>query len=660
MSEKRTIQISWQQATYATCVVGTKMTVDVYGSRPPGATSFDIRGTPGVHICIVYNPDIVKQPSGTGKWPLTTGLEVLLSMPSPSDSVSSDKVKVSYYGAKGKSLLGSAMLYLTSVVVSLDVDTDRNGLINKKKSDKTSWTWGSHGHGAILLVNCDKDNSKCNDVDNADEIINLNQDLKDMSCMILRTSGPDAIFASHKVILHISPSDSDKVGVFHAKITNSDPQFQHVLGRNKLLYEIEDVSGEKENTFFLEGLRFPDADFSGLITVGFTLLDCSEESLPNIPVFTDLVVFRVAPWIMTPNTLEPEEVFVCRLPSNIEFLDQLTDLVKQAQCKLTVCEEDDNRGDRWIQDEMEFGYTEGPDKCFPVVFDSPRNGGLKDFPFKKILGPDFGYVKREPASLFDVSSLDYFGNLEVSPPVTVKGRTYPLGRILIGSNILASAGRRMNEALRDFLFAQQVQAPVELYVDWLLGFRLLLASPTVCYQLFQEKKQQGFGDAAMFQGINTIQHSIDDLLSNELMKADNDYVQRCINWNRNILKAQLGLTEQDIIDVPALFYLQDQKALGFFPVMVNMIVLGKYLGIPKPFGPVIEGKCCLEEKVVSLLEPLGLSCTFLNDFASYHQKYGDVHCGTNVRRQPFDFKWWHMRDPLIYKQTMNIPFNFWT
>lgn len=46
-------------------------------------------------------------------------------------------------------------------------------------------------------------------------------------------------------------------------------------------------------------------------------------------------------------------------------------------------------------------------------------------------GPDFGYVTRY-ASREEVSSLDSFGNLEVSPPVTVNGKNYPLGRIIIG------------------------------------------------------------------------------------------------------------------------------------------------------------------------------------------------------------------------------------
>ena len=37
------------------------------------------------------------------------------------------------------------------------------------------------------------------------------------------------------------------------------------------------------------------------------------------------------------------------------------------------------------QDEMELGYVQAPHKTFPVVFDSPRNGELQDFPYKRIL-----------------------------------------------------------------------------------------------------------------------------------------------------------------------------------------------------------------------------------------------------------------------------------
>lgn len=36
--------------------------------------------------------------------------------------------------------------------------------------------------------------------------------------------------------------------------------------------------------------------------------------------------------------------------------------------------------------------------------------------------------------LAGASSLDSFGNLDVSPPVTVGGIEYPLGRVLIGGS----------------------------------------------------------------------------------------------------------------------------------------------------------------------------------------------------------------------------------
>lgn len=38
-----------------------------------------------------------------------------------------------------------------------------------------------------------------------------------------------------------------------------------------------------------------------------------------------------------------------------------------------------------LQDEMEIGYIQAPHKTLPVVFDSPRDRGLKDFPVKRVM-----------------------------------------------------------------------------------------------------------------------------------------------------------------------------------------------------------------------------------------------------------------------------------
>lgn len=45
--------------------------------------------------------------------------------------------------------------------------------------------------------------------------------------------------------------------------------------------------------------------------------------------------------------------------------------------------------------------------------------------------------------------------------------------------------------------------------------------------------------------------------------------QSCIDWNREVLKRELGLTERDIVDIPQLFFLRGAYAEAFFPDMVR-------------------------------------------------------------------------------------------
>ncbi|KAK2492231.1 hypothetical protein MC885_002638 [Smutsia gigantea] len=620
---------------------------------------FEVYGTPGVDIYISPSVERDRERADNRRWHFGKGLEIIVVMNSPSNDLSDShipqdlsfgvgalgfswlepgpislQVQISYHSSREPLPLAYAVLYLTCVDISLDCDLNCEGRQNTSFVDKRQWVWGPGGYGAILLVNCDRDNLNCGDQDNYDQHVHCLQDLEDMSAMVLRTQGPAALFDDHRLVLHTSNYDAKWARVFHAYgPEDSCEAYRHVLGQDKVAYEVPRFHKDKE-CFLVEGLSFPDAGFPGLISFHVTLLDVSNE------------------------------VGVARanVRNNTCFVDSVAELARKAGCKLTVCPQTENRNDRWIQDEMELGYVQAPHKTFPVVFDSPRNGELQDFPYKRLLGPDFGYVTREPQDR-PVSGLDSFGNLEVSPPVMANGKEYPLGRILIGGNLPGSSGRRVTQVVRDFLHAQRVQPPVELFVDWLAvghvdeflsfvsapdgkGFRMLLASPGACFKLFQEKKRQGHGRALLFKGVvgnkqvNTI--SINQVLSNENLISYNKFVQSCIDWNREVLKQELGLTEQDIVDIPQLFKMERRKAVAFFPDLVNMLVLGKHLGIPKPFGPVINGHCCLEEKVRSLLEPLGLHCTFIDDFTPYHMLHGEVHCGTNVRRQPFSFKWWHM------------------
>ncbi|XP_043301735.1 protein-arginine deiminase type-3 isoform X2 [Cervus canadensis] len=622
MSLQRIVRVSLEHPTSAVCVAGVETLVDIYGSVPEGTEMFEVYGTPGVDVYICPNVERDRERADTRRWHFGVGSQIIVVMNSPSNELNDSHIQISYHSSQDSLPLAYAVLYLTCVDITLDCDLnceDRDR--DRDFVDKRQWVWGPDGYGAILLVNCDRDSVRSDDQDNCDRHVRCLQ----------------------------GPADSCEA-------------YRHVLGQNKVSYEVPRFHGDEER-FFVEGLSFPDAGFSGLIAFHVTLLDDSNEDFSESPIFTDTVVFRVAPWIMTPSTQPPLEVYVCRVRNNTCFVDAVAELARRAGCKLTICPQAENRNDRWIQDEMELGYVQAPHKTFPVVFDSPRNGELQNFPYERVLGPDFGYVTREPRDN-SVSGLDSFGNLEVSPPVVVNGKEYPLGRILFGGNLPGSRGRRVTQVVRDFLHAQKVQPPVELFVDWLAvghvdeflsfvpaadgkGFRMLLASPSACFKLFQEKQKWGHGGALLFQGVvgnqqvNTV--SISQVLSNENLISYNKFVQSCIDWNREVLKRELGLAERDIVDIPQLFKTERRKAVAFFPDLVNMLVLGKHLGIPKPFGPVINGRCCLEEKVRSLLEPLGLHCVFIDDFTPYHMLHGEVHCGTNVRREPFSFKWWHMQ-----------------
>nr|XP_024648978.1 protein-arginine deiminase type-4 [Macaca nemestrina] len=689
MAQGTLIRVTPEQPTHAVCVLGTLTQLDVCSSAPEDCVSFSVNASPGVVVDIAHSPPAKKKSTGSSTWPLDPGVEVTLTMKAASGSTGDQKVQISYHGPKTPPV--KALLYLTGVEISLCADITRTGKVKPTRAveDKRTWTWGPCGQGAILLVNCDRDNPESSAMDCEDDEVLDSKDLKDMSLMTLSTKTPQDFFTKHTLVLHVARSEMDKVRVFQATRGRLSSRCRVVLGPKQPSHYLMVPGGKHNMDFYVEALAFPDTNFPGLITLTVSMLDTSKLELPEAVVFQDSVVFRVAPWIMTPNTQPPQEVYVCSIFENEDFLKSVTALAMQARCKLTICPEEENMDDQWMQDEMEIGYIQAPHKTLPVVFDSPRNRGLKEFPIKRVMGPDFGYVTRGPQT-GGVSGLDSFGNLEVSPPVTVGDKEYPLGRILFGDSCYPSSdSREMHQALQDFLSAQQVQAPVKLYSDWLTvghvdeflsfvpapdrkGFRLLLASPRSCYKLFQEQQNEGHGDALLFQGIKS-----KSTLPCSPIRAPSCFPwsavawressrqqdtvphqphhrqfpthclcpspQRCIDWNRELLKRELGLAESDIIDIPQLFKLKEfSKAEAFFPNMVNMLVLGKHLGIPKPFGPIINGRCCLEEKVRSLLEPLGLQCTFINDFYTYHIRHGEVHCGTNVRRKPFSFKWWNM------------------
>jgi protein-arginine deiminase len=550
-------------------------------------------------------------------------------------------------------------LELTAIRICLDVDADRDGIVDDNNPAKQDWQWGPDGQGAIFMVNSDQD------IDYSDAETNLQNrsidgllDLKDLALLIVRKTGMGDLPQGYELSLSVNKAGRDRVRIFEDLDSFSG---RELIGPRRNDARISPRDTRQDLVLGLEGLHYRDHDFDGLVKISLTLERDRE------PYYRDWVRLRVAPWVMTPNTLAPRTVYIAQKENNRPLVNAIRPLVGGSGAQLEEVPYDLHQGDRWLQDELEIGYTQMPGQRLYVSLESPRERGLEDFP-ESLLSPDFGHVTRDPSHT--VTKIDSFGNLEVSPPVTVNGRDYPLGRILYGDTddaINPHDRRHFQTSLQQFLIAQQVQAPVKLFSDWLSvghidefmtfvpapspkGFKLLLASPDACYQLLQDLQSQGWEDRQLREGKafswGSAAISIKDILADERLEASNKRFQRFINQNQDILIDALGLTADDIIHLPMLFQGSTridpttERADSFFPNIVNMIVLGSHLAIPKPFGPHLNGVCQLEAAVRSQLEPLGLTCHFIDDWDAYFREHGELHCGTNVVRQPFAYPWW--------------------
>ena len=112
----------------------------------------------------------------------------------------------------------------------------------------------------------------------------------------------------------------------------------------------------------------------------------------------------------------------------------------------------------------------------------------------------------------------------------------------------------------------------------------------------------------------------------------------------------MGVTS--IVKIPAFFYAPNDmengtpgaqagapptgdRALAALPGMVNMLNVNGTLIIPEPFFP---------EFTNGVLNSLGSVTIGWIDCREYHHNQGEVHCGTNVRRQPSiqAQAWWNI------------------
>ena len=375
---------------------------------------------------------------------------------------------------------------------------------------------------------------------------------------------------------------------------------------------------------------------------------------------------RIAPILLT-SALDPaEEVFVVRNPLNRKFVAELSRIVAQAEGKpkLRMIDTAAASSDLWIQDSVEIGRFSYPTRggkvaqgVAPILgLRAKHDRGLNCGPLDTAVRAYFDNAMPDAAPI-EVGEplperrwIDWFGNMEVSPPV--KG--FPHGRILTGDQ----KGLRFHPEVLHFLELQKIQwPPLFLDVGWLtIGhvdetinfvaapdrqrFRALLPSPALACRILEEAARAGHGDAAVFagrqEGRKNAETTVTRLLDDVARSKESGAIDAALKETRQQVKSGLGIEDADIIEIPALF----ADGLAVIPNMVNCLVLGRDLVIPAPAGPILNGEDAFEKAVRLQLEPLGARLHFVDIWEPYHTRSGEIHCGTNALRRLRNPFWW--------------------
>ncbi len=317
------------------------------------------------------------------------------------------------------------------------------------------------------------------------------------------------------------------------------------------------------------------------------------------------------------------------------------------------------QGDPWVQDEVEFGTMTASDgHRVDVVLDLIRDRQLDAWPENELEGPDF--VKMVWGSGYGTSQ-DYGGNIEIAPPVTVGGVDYPFGRIYWGES-----GRNLdpNEDIQAFFQDMRLQDPFILdigflcvgHVDEFFTFVPDPAAPKGFWMVYSDTNE-GFASLEGLRGTALPRYrqvhgytTVDEILSDDALRMENEeYQEDYLDPNLAILKAELGLTDNDIIYIPAIF--EEAQGCGgtsaaLIPGTANLQLFMEADGTSHLFPPdpffraetASESSDPMIAEFESLL-PSSSEIHWIDDFETYHWYLGEVHCGTNAIRTPAD-DWW--------------------
>lgn len=357
----------------------------------------------------------------------------------------------------------------------------------------------------------------------------------------------------------------------------------------------------------------------------------------------------VVPVELVPETAGARAVYVASGPyDNDDFIAVLRRELAGLDVPLVV-HEAGRWQEMWMQDTMELAAARVPGEDGPrmtVVLAGLR--GVDPFP-ETLLGPDVAVERvAEPRPVAGGDAwADWYGNLTVSPPTLAR----PRGRVIYGRNVLT--GETFHPDVIAFLAAQHAQPPLWIDTSWLLikhvdeivAFlpgadgqgAMLVADPLAGLEL---ARAAGVPAAVGPRG--------------DLFAEANRWIAAAIETTlvgggstaragesgdvagRDGLLALLGWPADRVVRLPVAFQppagppLREEIAAAeaVWSNPVNMLFVN---------GTVFCGKAGMPEPVAEVCRERFLAAgarkvVFLDD-AGYHRAKGNVHCGTNARRE---------------------------
>lgn len=368
--------------------------------------------------------------------------------------------------------------------------------------------------------------------------------------------------------------------------------------------------------------------------------------------------YRVAPFIIPSSLEHAEEIWVVSRSNTQETVRGLEAWAERAEIPLRVHEAQDPC-DQWMQDTMEPGVFAMPAAAstvlLPAVVTGMRAGfgqaaaGL-DLQMKERLR-ERGDVTIETGVPREESRwIDWFGNIEVSPPHTDRsGRHFPFGRIITGRQ----RELVMHPAVMKFFEAQGVQwPPIVIDTSWLLighvdevinfvpartstGYKVLLPSPRAARDMLERLLAEGHGDLLVFADTRD-QTTVRELRDTAAASDENAAIDATIAQTREQLMTELNLGVDDFVMVPCPF----QRGRPLVPNAVNCLVANGHIVASEPRGPRVDGVDRFEVAIRDALAPCDARVTFVDAWRGYHQAAGEVHCGTNAFRRLRNAEWW--------------------